>query len=73
MLDVLVLYRDAAGMWWYGKSRPYIVSILNILGDILLVHFFGLEGVVFATMVTSVCISYPWLLRILFKQYFKDK
>lgn len=73
MLDVLVLYRDAAGMWWYGKSRPYIVSVLNILGDILLVHFFGLDGVVFATLFTSVCMSYPWLLGILFKRYFKDK
>ena len=73
MLDVLVLYRDAAGMWWYGKSRPYVVSILNIVGDILLVHFFGLDGVVFATLFTSVCMSYPWLLGILFKRYFKDK
>ena len=71
MVDVLVLYRDAAGMWWYGKSRPYVVSILNIVGDILLVHFFGLDGVVFATLFTFVCMSYPWLLGVLFKRYFK--
>ncbi len=73
MLDVLTLYRDAAGMWWYGKSRPYIVSVLNIIGDILFVRFFGLDGVVFATLFTSVCMSYPWLLGILFKRYFKDR
>lgn len=73
MLDVLVLYRDAAGMWWYGKFRPYVVSILNIIGNIFLVHIFGLDGVVFATLLTSVCISYPWLLAILFKRYFKAK
>ena len=73
MVDVLVLYRDAAGMWWYGKSRPYVVSVLNIIGDILLVHFFGLDGVVFATLFTSVCMSYPWLLGVLFKRYFKGK
>lgn len=73
MVDVLVLYRDAAGMWWHGKLRPYVVSILNIIGDILLVHFFGLDGVVFATLFTSVCMSYPWLLGILFKRYFKEK
>ena len=72
MLDVLVLYQDAAGLWWYSKSRPYVVSILNILGDILLVHIFGLDGVVFATLFTSVCMSYPWLLRVLFKRYFKN-
>ena len=73
MLDVLMLYRDASGMWWHGKFRPYVVSILNIIGDILLVHFFGMDGVVFATLFTSVCISYPWILGVLFKQYFKGK
>ena len=73
MLDVLVLYQDAAGMWWYSKARPYVVSVLNILGDIILVHIFGLDGVVFATLFTSVCMSYPWLLGVLFKRYFKGK
>ena len=73
MLDVLVLYRDAAGMWWSDRFRPYVVSILNIAMNILLVHLYGLEGVVFATLFTSVCMSYPWILFILFKGYFKDK
>ena len=73
MLDVLVLYQDAAGLWWYSKSRPYVVSALNIIGDIVLVRYLGLDGVVFATLFTSVCMSYPWLLRVLFKQYFKSK
>lgn len=73
MLDVLVLYRDAAGMWWPDRFRPYVVSILNIAGNVLLVRSFGLDGVVFATLFTSVCMSYPWILAILFKKYFKDK
>ena len=73
MLDVLILYRDAAGMWWPDRFRPYVVSTLNIIGNILLVHFLGVSGVVFATLFTSVCMSYPWVLTILFKKYFKDK
>ena len=71
MLDVLVLYRDAAGMWWSDRFRPYIVSVLNIIGNVTLVYFFGLNGVVFATLFTSLCISYPWVLIVLFKEYFK--
>lgn len=73
MLDMLILYRDAAGMWWSLRYRPYVVSVLNIAMNILLVHLYGLEGVVFVTLFTSVCISYPWILYILFKGYFKDK
>lgn len=73
MIDVLILYRDAAGMWWPDRFRPYIVSVLNIAGNIWLVHCWGFAGVVFATLFTSVCMSYPWVLRILFTKYFKDK
>lgn len=73
MLDMLILYRDAAGMWWSDRFRPYIISILNLIGNILLIHFFGLEGVVFSTLFTSMCISYPWVLKMLFKEYFKMK
>ena len=65
MLDMLILYRDAAGMWWSLRYRPYVVSVLNIAMNILLVHLYGLEGVVFVTLFTSVCISYPWILYIL--------
>ena len=58
---------------WSLRYRPYVVSVLNIAMNILLVHLYGLEGVVFVTLFTSVCISYPWILYILFKGYFKDK
>lgn len=71
MLDVLVLYRDAGGMWWSDRYRPYIVSVVNIVGNITLVYLFGVNGVVFATLFSSMCISYPWVLKILFKEYFK--
>ena len=39
----------------------------------MFVRSFGLDGVVFATLFTSVFLSYPWLLVVLFKRYFKDK
>lgn len=71
MVDTLILYRDAAGMWWSDRFRPYIVSIVNLIGNITLVKFFDLNGVVFATLFTYLCISYPWVLTILFKEYFK--
>lgn len=71
MVDTLILYRDAAGMWWSDRFRPYIVSAVNLIGNIILVKFFGLNGVVFTTLFTYLCISYPWVVIILFKEYFK--
>ncbi len=72
MVDVLILYRDAAGMWTSDFWRPYIVSIFNIVGNIMLVNIFGLNGVVFATLFSYLCISYPWVTKVLFKDYFKN-
>ena len=71
LIDVFVVYRDAAGMWWSDRFRPYVVAVLNIVGNITLVYFMGLEGVVLSTLLTSFLISFPWVLRVLFKEYFK--
>lgn len=71
ILDTLVMFRDAAGMWWSDRYRPYIVSCLNLVGNIVLVYIWGLNGVVFATLFTSCAISIPWVIQLLFKEYFK--
>ena len=72
MMDVLVVYRDAAGMWRSDFWRPYIVSIVNIVGNIILVNLWGLNGVVFSTLFSYAFISYPWVVKVLFKDYFHD-
>ena len=43
------------------------------MGNIVLVNSFGLNGVVFATLFTYLCISYPWVVKVLFKDYFKSR
>lgn len=71
LIDVFVVYRDAAGMWWSDKFRPFIVASVNLIGNITLVSIMGLDGVVLSTLSSSVLISFPWVLRMLFKEYFK--
>lgn len=71
MLDVQTLYRDAAGLWWTDRFRPYIVSIANLIINIALVRIIGINGVVISTVGTQLFISFPWLIIALNKEYFK--
>ncbi|MCD2492276.1 polysaccharide biosynthesis protein [Lacrimispora sp. NSJ-141] len=67
---IVTTYRDAAGLWWSDKIRPYLVVILNIVLDIIFVQVWGINGILTSTVFLSAFISIPWELHILFKNIF---
>ena len=64
-----VVYKDAAGIWWEDRLRPYVCMIVNIVLNIILVQIIGISGVILST-VFSLCISIPWENHIIFKYVF---
>ena len=58
------VFKDASGIFWYGKYRPVVTCLLNILFSLLLVAKLGIAGVVFATclsrILTTLCFD-PYL------------
>ena len=64
-------YKDALGLWWEDRWRPIVVSITNLIVNIILVKTIGIAGVIISTFLTSVFISTPWGNHVLFKYYFK--
>ena len=71
-LDVINLYKDAAGLWEYDKFRPIIASIVNFLLNIILVKIIGIYGIIISTIISIVFVIFPWSSFILFKKYFED-
>lgn len=69
--DILCVYKDAAGMWKQDLIKPYVVSIVNVLLDLLLVYYMGVSGVIIATIVSVFIISFPWETHVFFKEYLK--
>ena len=45
-------YRQTMGLFVYGKWRPMISAVVNIVVSILLGHFIGLKGVLLGTIIT---------------------
>lgn len=69
---VVILYKDAQGLWWEDKFRPLAVSAVNLVGTIVSAKFQFLEGVVIATIAAQVLVSTPFSTHVLFKNYFKQ-
>ena len=65
----VILYKDAAGIWWEDRFRPYVCMVVNLVLNIYLVQRIGVSGIILST-VFSLCISIPWENYTIFKNVF---
>lgn len=56
---IILTYKDAAGIWWEDRLRPYIMIVVNVVSNLILVNIIGLSGVILSTIL-SMLISIPW-------------
>lgn len=68
--DVQAQYFDAAGLWWHGKMRGIIEALFNLVLNVLLGYYFGVIGIVSATILTIIFINFPLSTFYTFKYYF---
>lgn len=69
-LNVIGQYYDAAGLWWHGKWKGFLEAIANLIFNVLLCKFFGVLGIVSATIVTILFIGMPLTSYYLYKYYY---
>lgn len=69
--QLLLTYKDAAGMWHEDKYRPLVTALTNLALNIIMVQFFGLYGVLLSTVISIIFIGMPWLFYNLFTVLFK--
>ena len=64
-----ITYKDAAGIWWEDRFRPYACMVINLVLNIVLVQIIGISGIILST-VFSLCVSIPWENYTIFKYVF---
>lgn len=64
-----VVYKDAAGIWWEDRFRPYVCMVVNVALNVLLVQLIGVSGIILST-VFSLFVSIPWENYTIFKYIF---
>lgn len=71
--SILTVYLEAAGILWQGKFVPLISALVNLMFNIILVNFIGLEGVLVSSIISSVFVNLPGYTHIVFKYLFNNK
>lgn len=64
-----VVYKDAAGIWWEDRFRPYVCMVVNLVLNIVLCQIIGISGIILSTVI-SLMVSIPWENRTIFKNIF---
>lgn len=64
------VFKDASGIFWFGKYRPLITCLLNIIFSIVLGKYFGISGIIFATVISRVLTTTWFDPYIVFKHAF---
>ena len=54
--DINSTYYQAAGLWWHGRYRSIVESLLNIILNLTLGYYFGVTGIVAATIISIVLV-----------------
>ncbi len=65
-----ITYKDAGGIWWEDRFRPYVCMVVNLVLNIVLVQIIGISGIILST-VFSLVVSIPWENYTIFKYIFK--
>ena len=70
MTDTVNAYLSATGLWWKCKHTYLIEAVTNITLNILLGKYFGVVGIIVATMISVVFVNYACTLVIVCRNYF---
>lgn len=71
--QVLIVYKDAAGMWHEDRFRPLCTALTNLVLNLILVQFMGIYGVLLSTVLSTLIVGLPWVIRNLFNIVIKQK
>lgn len=73
MNRVMGMYREVFGLFQYGKYRPLLMAILNVIFSLILVKYVGLIGVYLGTVLSRILTQTWYDPYIIFKLGFNRK
>lgn len=72
MGDMRWVYFEGAGLWWQARYYALAEGLVNICLNIVLARYFGVLGIILATLVSLFFIDFIFSARILFRQYYRN-
>ncbi len=72
MGSIRFLYHQSAGLFWTKRYWTIAEAGINVLGNIILVHLWGLLGVVCSTIISLITVDFFYSTTIVYDYYFKN-
>jgi O-antigen/teichoic acid export membrane protein len=73
MRNSVLTFRDAYGLYWNDRYKPFIEAIINIIASIILANYIGIAGIFLGTTISTLTICFWVEPKILFKYGLMDK
>ncbi len=70
--DMRSQYNSTNGLWWEHRWRAIFETVANLVLNIILGKFYGIPGIIVATMISLLLFNYIWGVRITFHFCFDD-
>lgn len=71
MNNIRNLYVNGAGLYWELRIWYILEAVGNIVLNLVLGYFFGVTGIILATIITIFVCNFITRTNVLFKEYFK--
>ena len=70
--DIKNVYYTARGLWWEGRWRALLEVLLNLILNFVGAKYFGIFGILMATIITMLLVNFLYGSKILFDNYFTN-
>ena len=70
MSDIRTLYSESAGIWWQMRYLSIAEALANLLMNWIFIRFFGLFGIIAATLISYFAFNYVGGAFALYRHYF---
>lgn len=70
--DMRWVYFESVGLWWKARYIVIVEIICNVVLNILLAKYWGVLGIILATLISLLFINFIFGAWILFREYFKN-
>ncbi len=64
------IFKNANGLWWNDRYKPYISIMVDFILDLILIPRIGVAGALISSVVCLIIIEIPWETKVLFDSYF---
>ncbi|SDB67315.1 lipopolysaccharide biosynthesis protein [Butyrivibrio sp. INlla16] len=65
------IFKNAKGLWWNDRLKPYVSILLDFLLDLILVPCIGIKGALISSIICIALVEIPWETKALFDSYFE--